>query len=180
MKGYAHGRAASLMVRLRALVIVLLVANLAACGFYLAGRSPLPPQLVSMQLQADNLDGRQKAALRQQLIRAGAMLKENLGDGVVRLQVTIRDLPERKLVDTAGSGKTITRLFRQLGYSLKTATDEPLVAQSTIQRQLDIELDSNDLAGIEYEKERAGVLLDQALFGQLIFRLKHYRGEAGD
>jgi len=159
----------------RSIIIALLVANLAACGFYLRGSSSLPPQLVSMQVLAENLDSRQKTALKQQLIQAGASLKDNRADDAVHLTVAIRVLPERKLADTAGSGKTIIRVFRQLSYSLTTATGELLLDQKTILRQLDLEFDSNDLAGLEYEKESAGVLLDEALIGQLIFQLKHFQ-----
>ena len=159
----------------RSILIVLLLANLGACGFYLAGSSSLPPQLASIQLHSDNLDSSQRVLLNQQLIQAGANLKENQSADVVRLSVAIKDLPERKLADTAGSGKTIIRLFRQLSYSMTTATGEQLGEQKTILRQMDIELDSDDLAGLEYERQSAGVLLDQALIGHLIFQLKHFQ-----
>jgi outer membrane lipopolysaccharide assembly protein LptE/RlpB len=159
----------------RSIIVVLLVTNLAACGFYLRGSSGLPPQLLSMQVLAEDLDSSQKRALDQQLIQAGASLKNNQSGDAVRLTVAIKALPERRLVDTAGSGKTIIRVFRQLSYSLTTGTGEILLEHKTIQRQLDIELDSNNLAGLEYEKESAGVLLDEALIGQLIFQLKHFQ-----
>ena len=159
----------------RSILIVLLLASPGACGFYLAGSSSLPPQLASIQLHSDNLDSSQRVLLNQQLIQAGANLKENQSAGVVRLSVAIKDLPERKLADTAGSGKTIIRLFRQLSYSMTTATGEQLGEQKTILRQLDIELDSDDLAGLEYERQSAGVLLDRALIGHLIFQLKHFQ-----
>ena len=44
----------------RSIIGILLIANLAACGFYLAGSSSLPPQLSSIQLLSDTLDGKQK------------------------------------------------------------------------------------------------------------------------
>jgi outer membrane lipopolysaccharide assembly protein LptE/RlpB len=159
----------------RSILVVLLLTNLGACGFYLAGDSRLPPQLASIQVLSDNLDSSQRALLNRQLIQAGANLKDSQSAGVVHLSVAIMNLPERNLADTAGSGKTIIRLFRQLSYSMTTATGEQLEGQKTIQRQLDIELDSDDLAGLEYEKQSAWVLLDQALIGQLIFQLKHYQ-----
>jgi outer membrane lipopolysaccharide assembly protein LptE/RlpB len=168
-------RTGMVMYSSRSIIIALLVANLAACGFYLRGSSSLPPQLVSMQVLAENLDSSQKTALNQQLIQAGASLKDNLAGDTVRLTVTIKVLPERKLADTAGSGKTIIRVFRQLSYSLTTGTGALLQDHKSILRQQDIELDSNNLAGLEYEKESAGVLLDEALIGQLIFQLKHFQ-----
>ncbi|MHC4222131.1 MAG: LPS-assembly lipoprotein LptE [Planctomycetota bacterium] len=159
----------------RSILVILLLINLGACGFYLAGGSSLPPQLVSIQLVSDNLDSRQRALLSQQLTQAGADLKSEQAAGSVRLSVSIENLPERNLVDTARSGKAIIRLSRQLSYSMMTATGEQLEGQKTILRQMDVEFDSNDLAGLEYEKESARVLLDQALVGQLIFQLKHFQ-----
>ncbi len=159
----------------RSILSVLLVANLAACGFYLAGSSSLPPQLASIKLLSDNLNSSQKAFLNQRLIQAGANLKDNQSAGFVNLSVTIMILPERKLTGTARSGKTIIRLFRQLGYSMTTAAGEQLGEQKTILRHLDIEFDSNDVVGLDYEKQSAGVLLDQALIVQLIIQLKHFQ-----
>ena len=159
----------------RSIVSVLLIVSLGACGFYLAGNSTLPPQLASIQLLSDNLDNRQKALLIQQLVRAGANLKDNQGAAVVSLGVSIKALPERNLADTAGSGKTIIRLYRQLSYSMTTISGERLEDNRTILRQQDIELDSDDLAGLEYEKQSARELLDEYLIGQLIFQLKHFQ-----
>ena len=70
-----------------------------------------------------------------------------------------------------GRGKSVIRIFRQLSYSVSRATGELLVDQTTILRQLDIALNSNELAAVEYEKQSAGILLDQELFRQLIFQL---------
>ena len=159
----------------RSILVVLLLTNLGACGFYLAGGSNLPAQLVSIQLLSDNLDSSQRALLGRQLIQAGADLKDDQTAGTVRLSVSIENLPERNLVDTAGSGKAIIRLSRQLSYNMTTATGEQLEGQKTILRQMDVEFDSDDLAGLEYEKQSAGVLLDQALIGQLLFQLKHFQ-----
>ena len=128
-----------------------------------------------MQLLADDLNSRQKNELRQQLIQAGANLIDNPAGDAISLKVAIKVLPERNLADTAGSGKAIIRLFRELSYSLSTATGELLIDQKTILRQLDIDLDSNELAATRYEKQNAGLLLDQELFGQLIFQLSHFQ-----
>ncbi len=155
----------------RSIVIILLVASLTACGFHLRGSTSLPPPLISMQLLAEDLDSRQKTELERQLIQAGANLKDVQVGVAVHLTVAISVLPDRSVVNTAGQGKSIIRIFRQLSYSLSTATGELLVEQTTILRQLDITLDSNELAAVEYEKQRAGILLDQELFRQLILQL---------
>ncbi len=151
--------------------MVFLVASLTACGFHLRGSTNLPPPLISMQLLAEDLDSRQKTELERQLIQAGASLKDVQVGDAVNLTVAIRVLPDRSVASTAGQGISIIRIFRQLSYSLSTATGELLMDQTTILRQLDITLDSNELAAVEYEKQRAGILLDQELFRQLILQL---------
>jgi len=158
----------------RTMVIVFLAASLAACGFHLRGSTSLPLPLISMQLVAEDLDSRQRIELEQRLIQAGANLRDNQDDNTVRLTVTIRVLPERNLANTAGPGKAIIRLSRELSYSLNTATGEFLIDQRTILRQLDINFDSNELAGAEYEKQSSELLLDQELFGQMLFQLSHF------
>jgi len=151
--------------------MVFLVASLTACGFHLRGSTRLPLPLVTILLLAEDLDSRQKIELERQLIQAGASLKDVQVGDAVHLTVAIKVLPDRSVVNTAGQGISIIRIFRQLSYSLSRATGEMLVGQTTILRQLDIALDSNELAAIEYEKQSAGVLLDQELFRQLILQL---------
>jgi len=153
------------------IILALLVANLSGCGFHLAGSSKLPPQMTSLQLLADELNNSQTVLLNQRLKQAGATLKDNRNDAV-RLRVVIKALPDRKLVDTAGSGKSIIRLFRQLSYSLTTAEGDLLVEQKTILRQMDVERDSDDIGGLEFERQSAAESLDRQLIEQLIFQLK--------
>ena len=137
----------------RSIVIVLLVTSLTACGFSLRGSTYLPSPLISMQLLADDLNSRQKNELRQQLIQAGANLIDNPAGDAISLKVAIKVLPERNLADTAGSGKAIIRLFRELSYSLSTATGELLIDQKTILRQLDIDQQVSRPAVLVYVKE---------------------------
>ncbi len=151
--------------------MVFLVASLTACGFHLRDSTELPLPLITILLLVEDLDSRQIIELERQLIQAGASLKDVQAGDAVHLTVTIRVLPDRSVVNTAGQGKSIIRIFRQLSYSLSTAAGELLVDQTTILRQLDIALDSNELAAVEYEKQSAGVLLDQELFRQLILQL---------
>jgi len=151
--------------------MVFLVASLTACGFHLRDSTRLPLPLITILLLAEDLDSRQIIELERQLIQAGASFKDVQVGDAVHLTVAIRVLPDRSVVSTAGQGKSIIRIFRQLSYSLSTAAGELLVDQTTILRQLDIALDSNELAAVEYEKQSAGVLLDQELFRQLILQL---------
>jgi LPS-assembly lipoprotein len=159
----------------RSIVIILLAASLTACGFHLRGSTSLPPLLISMQLLAEDMDSRQKTELERQLIQAGASLKDVQDGSAVHLTVAINALPDRSVVNTAGQGISIIRIFRQLNYSLSAATGELLMDQTTIMRQLDISFDSNELAAIEYEKQSAELLLDRELIGELILQLSHFQ-----
>ena len=163
------------MYRSCLILAVFLVSNLTACGFHLAGNSSIPPRLNSIQLIADDLDSQQISDLSRQLTQAGASLVDNQLEDAVRLAVEIKSLPERNLVDTAGSGKTIIRLSRRLSYNLESTAGEIMVEQSTILRQKDIELDSNNLAGLDYERQIAEALPDKELLGQLIFQLLYFQ-----
>ena len=151
--------------------MVFLVASLTACGFHLRDSTRLPLPLNTILLLSEDLDSRQKIELERQLIQAGASLIDVQVGDAVHLTVAIRVLPDRSVVNTAGQGKSVIRIFRQLSYSVSRATGELLVDQTTILRQLDIALNSNELAAVEYEKQSAGILLDQELFRQLIFQL---------
>ena len=159
----------------RSILIVFLLANLTACGFHLRGSTRLPPPLISMQLLAEDLDSRQKIELERQLIQAGANLKDVQVGVAVHLTVTIKVLPDRSVANSGAQGISIIRIFRQLSYSLSAATGEQLMDQTTILRQHDISLGSNELAAIEYEKQSAGILLDRELIGELILQLSHFQ-----
>ncbi len=159
----------------RSILIIFLLASLTACGFHLRGSTSLPPPLISMQLLAEDLDSRQKTELERQLIQAGANLKDVQVGVAVHLTVTIKVLPDRSVANSGGQGISIIRIFRQLSYSLSAATGELLVDQTTILRQHDISLGSNELAGMEYEKQSAGILLDRELIGELILQLSHFQ-----
>ena len=167
-----QAQAGSYSYNLLLIILTLLVASLSGCGFRLAGSSKLPPQMTSLQLLADELNNSQTVLLKQRLKQAGANLKD-IRDDAVRLRVVIEALPERKLVDTVGTGKSIIRLFRQLRYSLTTPEGDLLIEQKTILRQMDVERDSDDIGGLEFERQSAAESLDRQLIEQLIFQLKH-------
>ena len=159
------------MTAFRFLVVFAVTIGLAACGFRLAGTLNLPQNLSSIVLVDSNLDQRQQDALRRRLARAGAELK-NLDDpAAVRLKISLKAAPDRRLVSSARSGKSVQRLTRSLDFSLSSAAGEVLVPTRTLTQQNDIVLDDDNL--LASGRERASVLedLEQALFGQLIRQL---------
>jgi len=155
----------------RFLVVFIVTIGLAACGFRLAGTSNLPQTLAAMVLVASNLNQQQQDALRRQLTRAGAELKNQDDPAAVRLKISFKASPDRRLVSSASDGKSVERLTRSLDFSVISAAGEVLVPTRTLTKQNDIVLDDDNL--LASDRERASVLedLEQALFEQLIRQL---------
>ena len=153
------------------LVVFVVSVGLVACGFRLAGTSNLPQNLSSMVLVDRGLDQRQQDALRRQLTRAGADLKNRDNTDAVRLNILFKALPDRRLVSSARDGKSVERLARSLDFSLVSASGEVLVPTRTLTQQNDIVLDDDNL--LSSVRERASVLedLERGLFEQLIRQL---------
>ena len=158
----------------RSFVVFALVGMLSACGFQLRGVGTLPPELQSIDLQADSLSVSQVNLLSQNLQQAGASLSDDGSADRVQLAVAIRPLADRNLADSVGANVVVVRIARELSYSLTSSEGERLVNQKTIQRQVDLTLDNNNPIGIEFEKERAVASLDQELIIQLIQLLEQF------
>jgi outer membrane lipopolysaccharide assembly protein LptE/RlpB len=94
---------------IRFVIVLVATIGLAACGFRLAGTVNLPPELSSIHLLTSGLDARQQDALRQQLTRAGAELKNEDDPDAVKLVVSFKVLPDRRLVSSASDNKTVDR-----------------------------------------------------------------------
>ncbi len=152
-------------------VVFVVTIGLAACGFRLAGTSNLPQNLSSMVLVDSGLNQQQQDALRRQLTRAGAELKNRDDPDAVRLKISLKVLPDRRLVSSASDGKSVERLTRSLDFSLVSASGEVLVPTRTLTQQNDIVLDDDNL--LASVRERSSVLedLEQDLFEQLIRQL---------
>lgn len=155
----------------RILVVFVVTIGLTACGFRLAGTSNLPQNLSSMVLVDSGLNQQQQDALRRRLTRAGAELKNRDDPDAVRLKISLKVLPDRRLVSSASDGKSVERLTRSLDFSLVSASGEVLVPTRTLTQQNDIVLDDDNL--LASVRERASVLedLEQDLFEQLIRQL---------
>jgi LPS-assembly lipoprotein len=148
------------------------VILMTACGFQLRGVSSLPGELTQLLLINDGLTADQIKQLSDMLVNAGAKLQNNAVNEPVQLKVKITSLAERNLADSASTGKTIVQISKRLSYSVKKPTDVALLQIKVIERQINIEQDSNNLLGTKSEKETAERTLEQTLFSQLIFQLK--------
>jgi LPS-assembly lipoprotein len=157
---------------IRFVIVLVATIGLAACGFRLAGTVNLPPELSSIHLLTSGFDARQQDALRQQLTRAGAELKNEDDPDAVKLVVSFKVLPDRRLVSSASDNKTVDRLSRSLDFSLRAADGEMLVPTRTLVQRNDIVLDDDNLLASTREKAQVLEDLQQALFEQLIRQLK--------
>ena len=159
-------------MRPRWLILLGLLLLLQACGFQLRGFVSLPDHLSNLQLLANNLTTNQQRTLSQRLEKAGATLHRDDAENVLKLRVSIKSLPERKLADSAGSGQNIVRLSRRLSFSLIEASGNRLASNKTIEQNIDLELDEANLLGTEGEKQQALDNLDTALFNSLMIQLR--------
>lgn len=160
------------MKKIRFIAILTLVGFISACGFQLRGVSNLPTVLTQIRLIDENLNVDQIRQLRKMLVKAGAKLQSNDVNDPVQLKVAINSLPDRNLADSGDTGKTIVQISKRLSYSVKMTEDATPLQTKTIERQINIEQDSNNLLGTSSEKESAERALEQTLFSQLIFQLK--------
>jgi len=153
-------------------VLLCLLACLQACGFQLRGFSNLPDHLGHLRLEADNLTTTQQSELSRQLERAGATLHRDDAAKPVVLNVSLKSLSERKVVNSAGSNQTIVELSRQLQFSLTEASGDRLIDNKILVQSQNLELDDNNLLGSEGEKQRTLENLDKALFNSLMIQLR--------
>jgi LPS-assembly lipoprotein len=160
------------MNRRQSIAILALAGLLTACGFQLRGVSNLPTSLTQLRLIDDGLNTNQIRQLSDMLVKAGAKLQNSDVNDPVQLKVKISRLTERNLADSAGTGKIIVQISKRLSYSLNKLADVTPSQMKVIDRQINIEQDSNNLLGTGSEKKAAERTLEQSLFSQLIFQLK--------
>ena len=156
----------------RCLTVLLLGMAISACGFKLAGTAALPQSLSRIYLVTSNFDDRQIDALRGRLVRAGASISEQPETDAVRLSVSLTALPDRRLVTSASTGKTVERLTRKLAFGVYGSDGTELAPTKTLSQQRDIQLDDDNLLSSSQEKISVVRDLEQALFNQLILQLK--------
>ncbi|MFT4651256.1 MAG: LPS-assembly lipoprotein [Polaribacter sp.] len=160
-------------MKLFLLIAVLTLASLmSSCGFQLRGVSNLPAALTQLQLIDNALNADQVKQLSDMLVKAGVKLQDTDANDPLQLKVEITSLPERNLADIAGTGKAIVQISKRLSYSVKNTENIMPLQIKMIERQINIEQDSNNLLGVESEKEIAERTLEKILFSQLIFELE--------
>ncbi|MDH3761500.1 MAG: hypothetical protein OEU50_11005 [Gammaproteobacteria bacterium] len=156
----------------RLLIVLLVGLAISGCGFRLAGTTSLPPELKQIYLMTSDFSSAQQNALRQQLERAGAEVASQPGSQAVRLSVSLKIVPDRRLVTSASNGRIVERLARSLNYSLKDADGKLLAPATTLTQQRDIVLDDNNLLSSAVERRNVIENLEQSLYNQLIHQLK--------
>jgi len=156
----------------RLLITGLLGLALSGCGFKLAGTTNLPPELNQIYLVTSNFSEQQRDALSQRLTQAGSKVSRQSIAQAVRLSVSLKTLPDRRLVTSASNGKSVERLARSLNFSLKGADGNLLAPAKTLTQQKDIVLDDDNLLSSDVERRSVIEDLEAALFNQLIFQLK--------
>lgn len=155
----------------RCLIVALLGLALTSCGFRLAGRSVIPPQLSQIHLVTSDFSERQRNALSQRLKRAGAEVSDQPQTQSVQLRVRLKVLPDRRLVTSASNGRTVESLVRSLIYSLRGVDGQMLLPAKTLTQQKNIVFDDDNLLSSSAEKRSVVEDLEAALFNQLVHQL---------
>ncbi len=156
----------------RLLLVFALVLLLCACGFKLAGTGNLPQSLNSIYLVTRDFDESQVRVLRERLERAGAAVSLQPLDGAVRLNVTLKALPDRRLATGASTGKKVNRITRRLDFSLRDGEGQELAPPKSLSQQKDIVLDDDNLLSSGQERDGVVADLEQALYNLLIHQLR--------
>ncbi len=156
----------------RLLIVLLLGLALSGCGFRLAGTTSLPPELSRIYLTTSDFSDPQRDALRKQLERAGIEVVRQADAQLLRLSVSLKIIPDRRLVSSASNGRIIDRLARNLRYSLKGADGKLLTPATTLTQQKDIVFDDDNLLSSTVERRNVIENIEQALYNQLIHQLK--------
>jgi len=155
----------------RNLFILLFCASLSACGFRLAGTADLPDQLASIYLVDKGFNESQRKALQRRLTQAGATLVGPTDAGAVKLSVSLKRLPDRRMATSASTGAIISRITRSLDFNVKSAEGKTLTPTRSLTQQKDVSLDDDNLLSSDREKEAVTRDLEKALFDQLIRQL---------
>ena len=150
----------------------LLIALLAGCGFRLAGTTPLPADFRRIYLVTSDFDRRQQEELRARLQRAGADVSLEPAAGRVKLSVRLKSVADRRMATSAGSGKTVKRVTRQLDYSVRGADGQLLAPERTLTQQSDLRFDEDNLLSSSEEKDAVVKDLEKSLYEQLIRQLQ--------
>ena len=148
-----------------------LILSLSSCGFHLRGLSDLPQQLSTIHLLGENLDSSERALLTQALQRAGVSLV-GADSSAVRLRVSFKTLATRSLADSAGSGRRIVRLARELDYSVIEANGNRLVDNVILTSTQDLDVDENNLLAVEGEKQVVLANITDNLVNQMLRQLQ--------
>jgi outer membrane lipopolysaccharide assembly protein LptE/RlpB len=157
----------------RSLPGLLIVAGLCGCGFKLAGTSQLPESLDSLHLITKDFSDQQRDDLSSALKNAGVTLTV-IGEGKATLSVTLKKLPQKTVVSSASTGKTIVRLARQLNFSLKLSDETQGVHSKSLVQQQNFELDEDNLLSSSKQKKDVIKDLEVSLYNQLIFQMQRF------
>ena len=115
------------------LILVLgFTLSLSSCGFRLAGTADLPKQLASIYLSDNGFNESQRRDLQRRLTQAGAALVGSTDAGAAKLSVSLKSLPDRRMATSASTGAIVTRITRQLDFSVKSADGITLVPMRSL------------------------------------------------
>lgn len=153
-------------------MLLLVSSAVAGCGFRLAGTTPLPASLASIQLDTENFENHQRDELVRRLRQAGADVTLEPAADRARLGVRLLAPRDQRLVTSASSGKTVDRLSRGLEYSLWGADGQLRDGPHQLGVARDITLDDDNLLSSSAERQSVIEELESRLYDRLLRQLQ--------
>jgi LPS-assembly lipoprotein len=153
------------------LLLMIVVASLAGCGFHLRGSEALPPEMAVTYIQSSNPFSTLVDDFAEALRARGAKVTERLEDATAVLRIQAND-KERDVLSVNTSGKVLEYELRQtIQFAVATAENLPIVESQTVTMRRAYLYKSKDVLGSEREKDVVRHTLQKNLVNMAMLRI---------
>jgi LPS-assembly lipoprotein len=153
------------------LLLMIVVASLAGCGFHLRGSEALPPEMAVTYIQSSNPFSTLVDDFAEALRARGAKVTERLEDATAVLRIQAND-KERDVLSVNTSGKVLEYELRQtIQFAVTTAENLPIVESQTVTMRRAYLYKSKDVLGSEREKDVVRHTLQKNLVNMAMLRI---------
>ena len=156
---------------LHVLVLLAVLASLTACGFHLRGQSALPPMLEVTHIRSKEPYAGMPAALRTELLAAGARLTDQPGEATGIINI-LGGRSQRRVLSVGSGGKASEyELFEEVNFSVEDGQGNEVLEPQTIRMIRDLVFDENELLGKVSEAEDIKRRMKRGLARQIMTRI---------
>lgn len=155
---------------LRLIISIILLLQIAACGFHLRGSNQIEAKYNPLFIVSDELNANQLALIRKELTSSSAIVTEQPA-GSNRLLLVFSNAKQRKIANSSLSDFELLQIQMSLQYSLQTSAGRPLIDPDELLEKADIQLDKSNVLVNEQTVTSAQKELQRKLVRRLILRL---------